>query len=73
MTFLSMSGDVGDVCHITKRAKIDVISIVSGQNYDILHPSIAQLLTSWPFPDLCHIMHSNFIFEQGNKMATSKF
>ena len=41
---------------ITKRAIIDVnsIYIVSERNDDILTSIIAQLLTSWPFPDLCH-------------------
>ena len=35
-----------------KRAIIDVNSIVSGQNYDILASIIAQLLTLRPFPEL---------------------
>ena len=38
---------------VTKRAIIDVNSIVSGRNYDILTSIIAQLLTPWPVPDLC--------------------
>ena len=38
---------------VTKRAIIDVISIVSGRNYDILTSIIAQLPMSRPFTDLC--------------------
>ena len=37
----------------TKQAKIDVISIVLGWNYGVLTWSIAQLLTSRSFPDVC--------------------
>ena len=33
-------------CHVTKRAIIDVNSIVSGRNYAILTSIIAQVLTS---------------------------
>ena len=36
----------------TKRAIIDVNSIVSGWNYDILTLIVAKLLTSQPFGDL---------------------
>ena len=32
---------------------MDVHCIVSGRNYDMLAPIIAQLLTPRPFPDLC--------------------
>ena len=31
---------------------IDVNSVVSGRNYDILTSIIAQFLTSWPLPDI---------------------
>ena len=41
----------------SKRAIIDVNSIVSGRNYDILTSIIAQLLTSRPFGDLSLIWH----------------
>ena len=37
---------------VTKRAIIDVNSIVAGRNYDILTSIIAKLLTSRPFSDL---------------------
>ena len=37
---------------VTKRAIIDVNPIVSGWNCDVFVPIIAQMLTSWPFPDL---------------------
>ena len=37
---------------VTKQEIIDVNSIVSGRNCDILTSIIAQLLTSRPFPDL---------------------
>ena len=39
---------------ITKQAIIDVNSIVSGRNYDILTSIIAKLLTSQPFDDMSH-------------------
>ena len=39
---------------VTKRAQIDVHSLVSGQNYDILTSIIAKLLMSQPFGDLSH-------------------
>ena len=39
---------------VTKRAIIDVNSIVSGQNYDILISIIAKLLTSRPLGVLSH-------------------
>ena len=44
---------------VTKRAIIDINSIVSGQNYinDILTSIIAQLLTSRPSPNLCRNSH----------------
>ena len=37
---------------VSKRAIIDVNSIVSGRNYDILTLIIAEFLMSLPFPDL---------------------
>ena len=50
--------DQGNVRDLTKRAIIDVNSIVSGRNYDILTSirPIAQILRSRPFPDLCRSM-----------------
>ena len=36
-------------CDVTKRAIIDVNSIVSGRNYDILASIIAQLMMPQPF------------------------
>ena len=38
----------GNGCDVTKRAIIDVNSIVSGRNYDILALIIAQILTTIP-------------------------
>ena len=38
--------------HVTKRVIIDVNSIVSGQNSDILTSMIAKLLASWQLSDL---------------------
>ena len=37
---------------VTKRAIVDINSIVSGWNYDILTSIITKLLTSRPFSDL---------------------
>ena len=49
------------VIYVTKRAIIEVHSIVSERIFDILTSIIAQLLTSRPFPDLCRgINVSNF-------------
>ena len=39
---------------VTKGAIIDINSIVSGRNYDILTSIIAKLLMSRPFGDLSH-------------------
>ena len=44
---------------LTKRAILDIMSLVSGQNYDILASNIAQLLMSWPFPELCQLGYNN--------------
>ena len=41
-------------CDVTKRAIIDVKYIVSGRNYGILAPIIAQMLTSRP----CRLMEA---------------
>ena len=41
------------LCRPTKEAILDVYSIVSERNYDIVTLIIAQLLTSWSFPGLC--------------------
>ena len=45
---VTQSGNGRDVI---KRAIIDVNSIVSGRNYDILTSIIAQMLTSLHFPN----------------------
>ena len=47
------SARVANGCDVTKGVIIDVNSIVSGRNYDILTLIIAKLLTS-PFVDLSH-------------------
>ena len=42
---------------VTKRAIIDVNSIIYGRNYDIYASIIAQLPTSQPFGDLSQKIH----------------
>ena len=54
LLLLSLPPSPAHVSDVTKRAIIDVYSIVSWRNYDILTSIIAQLLTSRPFPDLCY-------------------
>ena len=44
-------------CDVTKRAIIDVNSVVSGRNYEIVTSNIAQLLTSRPYPNLCRHLY----------------
>ena len=50
----------------TKRAIIDVNSIVSGRNYDILDCIIAQLLTSRPFLDPCQVLFALLVSSHGS-------
>ena len=38
---------------VTKRAIIDVNSVMSGRNYGYFSSIIAQMLPSQPFPDMC--------------------
>ena len=52
-----------------QRAIIDVNSIVSGGNYDLLTLIIAQLLTSWPLLDLCHNIQCT---NPGSGLTTSR-
>ena len=46
-----------------QQAIIDVNSIVSGRNYDILTSIITKLITSRPFKNLSHLAQVNFVYQ----------